>query len=453
MLNISDNNAITDLSIDDFASGKKLLKRTHFKYFNRFLIGFAITLFIILFLPWTQNVSGRGFVTTLTPDQRPQTLQSPIPGRVEQWYVREGDFVNKGDTILRISEVKGEYFDPNIVERTGQQIDSKNAAVKSYQGKVGALDNQIGAIVNERGLKLSQASNKLKQSRLKVTSDSVDLEAAKTNLRIAETRFKRSEALLKEGLKSEQDFEESRLKLRENQSKLVSLEQKLLQSRNEILIAQLEQGRINQEYNEKIAKTQSDQFTAQSSQFDTEAQVSKLETDRQNYSIRQDLYFVTAPQKGYVNKAIVGGLGITFKEGEPLVNIMPADYDLAVETYVDPIDLPLMHINEEVRVQFDGWPAIVFSGWPNASYGTYGAKVVAIDTYITTGTGKYRILLAPDPKDEDWPTALRAGAGATTIALLEDVPIWYELWRKLNGFPPNYYTPESKTSDTKDEKK
>ena len=41
---------------------------------------------------------------------------------------------------------------------------------------------------------------------------------------------------------------------------------------------------------------------------------------------------------------------------------MPADYDLAVETYVRPIDLPLVHIGERVRVQFDGWPPIVFSG-------------------------------------------------------------------------------------------
>jgi hypothetical protein len=31
------------------------------------------------------------------------------------------------------------------------------------------------------------------------------------------------------------------------------------------------------------------------------------------------------------------------------------------------------------------------------------------------------------------------GSGASGIALLNDVPIWYELWRQLNGFPPDYY--------------
>ena len=119
---------------------------------------------------------------------------------------------------------------------------------------------------------------------------------------------------------------------------------------------------------------------------------------------------------------------------------MPSEIDLAVETFVDPIDLPLINIGEKVRIQFDGWPAIVFSGWPNASYGTYGGEVVAIETFISDN-GKYRILLAPDPDDHPWPSELRVGSGANTMALLEDVPIWFELWRQLNGFPPNYYEP------------
>jgi len=107
-------------------------------------------------------------------------------------------------------------------------------------------------------------------------------------------------------------------------------------------------------------------------------------------------------------------------------------------------------LNEDVRIQFDGWPAIFFSGWPNASFGTYAGKVVAIETFISDN-GKFRILIAPDPEGEPWPENLRVGSGAYTIALLEDVPIWYEMWRQLNGFPPNYYRPDTK--DAKPKKK
>ncbi|WP_350289867.1 biotin/lipoyl-binding protein [uncultured Croceitalea sp.] len=448
MLNISPNKLNEKVDLSGFKAAQKVFHKKHFKQFNRFLMAFAIFGFIVLFLPWTQNITGKGYLTTLTPDQRPQTIQSPIPGRIEKWYVREGDYVEKGDTILFISEIKNEYFDPNLVQRTGQQIKAKEMSVTSYQGKVKALNNQIGALSSERSLKLQQARNKLIQSKLKVKSDSIDLEAANTNISIAERQYNRIAQLQSEGLKALTDVEEKRLKLQETQAKLISQENKLLASKNEVINAQVEINRVQAEYTDKISKAQSDMFTAQSNQFDSEAQVTKLENEYTNYSIRNDMYYIKAPQSGYINRAIQGGLGETFKEGDKLVGIMPADYDMAVETFVAPIDLPLVHLGEKVRIQFDGWPAIVFSGWPNASYGTYGGKVVAIETFISDN-GKYRILLAPDPEEQSWPKDLRVGSGANTIALLEDVPIWFELWRQLNGFPPNYYQPENAMANAK----
>ncbi|HKJ49092.1 MAG TPA: HlyD family efflux transporter periplasmic adaptor subunit [Christiangramia sp.] len=440
MLNITKNKLHEKVDIGQYEAGRKVLKDSQFKYVNRFLKYFALFLVVVLFLPWTQTVSGTGNVTTLTPEQRPQTIQSPIPGRIEKWYVNEGDFVDKGDTILFISEIKNEYFDPQLAERTGDQVNSKKRSLDSYENKISSLSGQINALESEKGLKLQQAQNKLKQSILKMRSDSIDLEAFKTNLEIAERQFNRIKQLNEEGLKSMTDLEEKRLKLQENQAKLISQENKLINSRNEIINAELEINRINAEYSEKVAKARSDKSTAESDLFQTEADVSKLESSYTNYQMRNDLYYIRAPQPGYINKAIKAGLGETFKEGEPLVGIMPSEYDLAVETFVDPIDLPLLHIGEKVRIRFDGWPAIVFSGWPNVSYGTYGAKIVAIENFISSN-GKYRVLLSQTEEDEPWPDAIRVGSGASTLALLEDVPIWYEIWRQLNGFPQNYYTP------------
>lgn len=441
MLNISHKRLNLTISLERFKSSKKVFHQRHYKHFNRFLFAFAAVGLIVLFLPWTQTINSRGFLTTLTPGQRPQTIQSQIPGRIEQWFVREGEYVEKGDTILFISEVKSEYFDPNLVERTGQQLKAKSSSVVSYGDKVTAIDNQVAALLTERRLKLEQARNKLLQAKLKVKSDSIEFEAAKTNIRIAERQFERTEQLESEGLKAVTDVEEKRLKLQETQAKLISQENKLLASINEIINAEVEINSVQAAYTDKISKAQSDKFTAMSNQFDSEAQVSKLENDFTNYQMRNELRYIRAPQSGYINTALKGGIGETFKEGTPLVGIMPSDYDMAVETFVNPIDLPLIHLGEKVRIQFDGWPVIVFSGWPNVSYGTYGGEVVAIETFISAN-GKYRILLAPDDDDHPWPKALRVGSGANTIALLEDVPIWFELWRQLNGFPPNYYQPE-----------
>jgi adhesin transport system membrane fusion protein len=451
MLNISNNQLHKTIDLKSFKSGKEIFNKEYYKFLNKFLLVFAILGFILMFLPWTQNISGQGLVTTLTPGQRPQTIQSQIPGRIEEWFVREGDFVKKGDTILRISEVKSEYFDDRLIERTNEQINAKSSSVAAYQGKVAALKRQIAALKQERSLKTAQTKNKLLQSKLKVKSDSIEFEAAKTNLKIAEKQFIRTETLQKEGLKAVIDVEEKGLKLQETQAKIIGQENALLASKNEVLNAQLELTRIGANFADKISKAQSDMYTAQSSGFDAKVQVSKLENSNSNYKVRSKLLYVTSPQNGFINKAIKGGIGGTFKEGESLVGIMPEKYDLAVETYVRPIDLPLLHINERVRVQFDGWPAIIFSGWPNVSYGTYGAKVIAIERFISDN-GKYRVLLAPDEKDHAWPSAIRVGSGASTIALLEDVPIWFELWRQLNSFPPNYYQPQGAKKEKSDTK-
>lgn len=447
MLNISKKNPITE-NIDQYSTVKSLANRPHYKILNKIILYISLLGVVILFLPWTQNISGSGAVTTLKPNQRPQTIQSAIAGRIEKWYVQEGDFVKKGDTILFISEIKEDYFDPNLVQNTKSQVDAKKMAGQSYGGKVTSLSAQINAIENERVLKLQQAQNKIRQSILKVKSDSMDLEAVKTQIKIANTQFNRSVTLNKEGLKPLTDVEEKRLKLQEVEAKIITQENKLLASKNELINAKVEINRISAEYAEKSSKARSDQFTALSSQYDTEAQVNKLQNQYVNYQIRNGMYYIKAPQDGYVNRAIQSGIGETIKEGTQIVSIMPAKYDIAVETYVSPTDLPLIHKGEKVRIWFDGWPTVVFSGWPNMSYGTFGGKIVAIENFISPN-GKFRVLIAPDEKEEAWPKQVSVGSGAQTLALLENVPIWFELWRKLNGFPPNYYQPNGEITKEK----
>ena len=139
------------------------------------------------------------------------------------------------------------------------------------------------------------------------------------------------------------------------------------------------------------------------------------------------MYYIKAPQTGYVNRALQAGLGENIKEGTPIVSIMPANYEIGVETYVDPIDLPLIHKGEKIRVWFDGWPTIVFSGWPNMSYGTFGGKIVAIEHFISDN-GKFRVIIATDEDYIPWPNELSTGSAARTISLLNIVAVCISRW-------------------------
>ena len=213
MLNISPKSIGRRIDKKRYPSLEMVEKRRSGRVLIRMLIASSVLFFIIMFLPWTQTVHARGNVTTLRPDQRPQTIQSVIAGRIEKWYIQEGDYVEKGDTIVFISEVKDKFFDPNLLGRTQDQLKAKEMSVKSYMEKISALDNQIDALMETSKLKIQQTKNKLKQARLKVTSDSIDFQASLINFNIAKQQLDRMEGLYEQGLKSLTDLEQRKLSL------------------------------------------------------------------------------------------------------------------------------------------------------------------------------------------------------------------------------------------------
>lgn len=405
---------------------------------KKWLIGITCLLILIMFLPWTQNIRAKGLVTTLRQEQRPQELNTIIAGRVEQWYVKEGDYVKQGDTILRLGEVKVEYFDPALLERTGQQIQAKEAAVSGYESKASMANQQVAALQEARTLKLAQLDVKIRQQQLKVISDSMDLIAVNNEWLVTNRQISAAKAMLDSGVIALVDYERRKISFQNAQAKKTSAENKLLQTRQELTALQIEKNAVVQDYTDKISKAMGDRFSALSDKASGEADVAKLKNIYANYDARNQLYYITAPQSGQVTKARKAGIGETLKEGDMLVEIVPDQMQYAVELFVSPMDIPLLTRGQKIRFVFDGFPAIVFNGWPESSYGTFGGKVTAIEN-AASPNGMFRVLVTEDPNDKPWPKQLRIGGGANGIALLKDVSVGYELWRNINGFPPEYY--------------
>lgn len=408
----------------------------HAKRFAK-VVSIVFGVFVLaLFLPWTQNIRSYGSMTTYLPQDRPQTVQTVIPGRIDKWYVREGQLVQKGDTIVKITEIKEKFFDPRLLERYADQIRAKEGSQSSTADKVEALAKQVRALQQEKVLSLEKARNKVIQSRLKITSDSTDLKAMEVDLDIARYQARRADSLYKKGLISLVDLERRNLKVQESNAKMIGVENKMLTSRNELINANIELNSIEAEYTTKISKAESDLQSALSYLYETQGEIAKMNVEYANLSIRSGFYYVTAPQDGYVVQTRVSGVGENISEGDAICTIMPIGSALAVQLYVRPMDIPLLAKGRRVRLQFDGWPALVFSGWPNYTFGTFGGVVAVIDNIDTKG--HYRILVIPDPNDDPWPVQLRVGSGVYGWVMLQDVPIWYELWRQFNGFPPDY---------------
>jgi multidrug resistance efflux pump len=444
MLNLSKHSIEKEVDKSKLHSIRLVSTPRSGKLISYWLIGILLLLVAILFVPWQQNVNGKGQLTALSPQDRPQTIQSPIAGRIDKWYVQEGQYVNKGDTILVITEIKEKFLDPDLIPRLREQVDAKEGVINSTIEKAGSLNSQITALNNSLILKLAQAQNKIIQSKLKIKSDSIDLVAETANYYIADTQLTLGKNLYSKGLISLIELQRRQEKYQSAAAKLISQENKFLDSKNLLLNAQIEINSIRADYQEKVSKADSDRNSTLAYVAEAEGDLAKLENEYSSMLVRNTFYTVRAPQDGIIIKAVRVGLGENIKEGEPLISILPSNPKLAVEIFVKPMDTPLLKKGQKVRIQFDGWPAIAFAGWPNVSVGTFGGVIQVVD-FVESGNGSFRVLVVPDPDDEPWPTQVRMGSGAYGWAMLNNVPIWFEIWRQLNGFPPNLMQGDSKS--------
>lgn len=410
------------------------------------MILLCVAALLFIFLPWNQSVRGRGYITTLKQEQRPQMVNTLIAGRIDRWFVKEGDYVKAGDTILKLSEIDPQYLDPELIQRTAEQLNAKESSIGYYRNKAAATANQASALGDALSLKLLQLKNKFRQTEMEIASDSMDLLAAANEWNITTLQLQRQQVLYDSGLVSLAQVEQRKMAFQSAAARKIGAENKLNASRQELGIVETEFKATQQEYREKMLKAEADRFGSMSLAAQTEAEASKLKNQYDSYRLRNKMYFVLAPQDGQIVQAVKRGIGESVKEGDMLVNIVPLNMDYAVEMYVRPVDLPLISAGVKVRFLFDGFPAIVFSGWPNASYGTYQGVINAVEN-DRRENGFFRVLVRQDTSYRKWPSELKVGTGANGIALLETVPVWYELWRMINSFPPDFYKPK-KTSST-----
>lgn len=412
-----------------------------------FLFTFLAFVFI-MFLPWTQNIKTQGNVSTLYQEQRPQKLNSPIPGRIIKWYVKNGDVVKKGDTILQISEVKDDYLDPLLVERTQEQVQAKKGVREYYNAKISSTENQIAAITAAKDLKLNQIKIKIAQLQNKLKAEQAELTAVNNELKIAQDQLNRQNKMYEEGLVSLTQLQQRNVSYQNALAKKTSAENKLAQTQQEIAAQNIEQNAVIQEYTEKLSKTEGDRFQSMGQVAGSTGDIAKLENQVATYKVRKGLYYILATQDGQITQLTKAGIGEIVKDAETIGIIVPKKIDYIAEIYVKPVDLPLIRENQKVMLTFDGFPAIVFSGWPNSSYGTFSGKIIAIENSISEN-GLFKAIVAEDKTQKKWPPNMKIGTGASGIAILNDVPIWYEIWRNINGFPPDYYQVNTQKNEKK----
>ncbi len=441
MLDISSKNSIKGVELEKKIYSLKIIhNHKHAKQLAWWLLTIVFCGFACMFLPWQQNIEGTGAVTAFTPKDRPQEVQTAIPGRIVEWRVQEGQFVEKNDTLVVISEIKDDYFDTDLIKRLDEQLEAKKSGINATQNKISALENQRLALIDGLQFKLNQLKNKYEQATFKLTSDKADFEAEKANYVYYERQVKGYDSLYYAKpvpLISQTEWEKRKQMLQEARAKVVSKENKVFVAQQELLNIQIELKSAEADYQDKIAKSESERGSAQGYLADAQGEFSKLRNKYANVVVRNNQHYMLAPQSGYIIKALKEGVGETLKENEGICIILPEKPQLAVELYIKAMDRPLVKEGRHVRLEFDGFPALQVSGYPTVAVGTFGGTVAVVDR-IDSKEGKFRVLIIPT-KEEPWPKQLNIGSGVYGWVMLDNVSVGYEIWRQLNGFPASLY--------------
>ena len=305
------------------------------------MIAIGLVASIMIWVPWLQTSAGTGQVVALNPEDRVQAVTALVQGRVDHWYVNDGERVKRGDPIARLVD-----NDPNLLAR-------------------------------------------LRAERAQVVAE---IAAAERALAVARLDVGRANQLLAEGLTSRRDYEGTQIRVADHVAKLAEARAKL--TRVEVGLS------------------------------------------------RQSAQMVRSPRDGWI-QSINAAAGATFvSPGEILATLAPESPVRVVELMIDGRDVALVHPGRPVRLAFEGWPAIQFSGWPSVAEGMFDGRVRSLDP-SAQATGLFRVLVEEAPGKSPWPADdyVRLGAKVRGWIQMETVSVGYELWRQLNDFPLEFRRP------------
>lgn len=380
------------------------------------LLAAALPLLLLLLvaMPWQQTALGTGRVIAFAPEDRQQSIEAPLTGRIERWLVQEGEVVEAGQPLVEILDV-----DPLRMERLKLGQQAANDQMQSVEDQIRSYEAKMLAEMSSRDLAVAEAQAKVRGLEQKRVGDLAEAEIETLNAA-------RLETLSLEGIASQRDAEVARMKRDQAKAALLARDREIEAQRQA-----LEKVRADAEA--KIASAQADLEAARAKLTES---TQKL-VDAETRVARQQAQLVRAPRDGVVLRLHGGPGGSLAKEGDVLVTLVPEANAHAVELWVDGNDLPLLRAGQEVRLLFEGWPAVQLPGWPGASEGTFAGRLLFIDA-TDDGKGRFRAVVLPDEDSSDWPdpSRLRQGVRAKGFVLLGRVRLGYELWRRMNGFPP-----------------
>ncbi len=402
----------------------------------KLLLLFAL---VIAFVPWTQTITATGQLSAYSPYERPQDIEAQIAARIQKWHVLEGVRVKQGDLILEMSDVDPVFMAPDLLSLLEQRrvaVEQTRLAAldraDQLEKRIKEMQNLVKAAVPSAQARVVEAENRVREAEQRVA-------AAKVGVDTAELNINRHKELAAQGLVSQRELEVTIQAAIAAQAEIQGAQAGLTAAKQAMKALAFGRDQISADVLQRLLDAEAARAGAFADAARAANELADISLRLSNATQRRIASRIFAPIDGTVVRMAEVGPGETVRPGDKLVRISPLSADKAAELWADGIDSPLLNVGRKVRLLFYGIPAIPLPAWPELMAGTYGGVIKVVDQ-VDDGKGNFRFWVVPDPGDRPWPeqSHVRQGTKIMGWVILNRVPLWYEMWRRFNLFPPDY---------------
>jgi multidrug efflux pump subunit AcrA (membrane-fusion protein) len=418
------------------------------------VVGFLL----LLFVPWTQTVTATGQLSAYSPYERPQDIEAQIIGRIKKWHVFEGVRVRQGELILELDDIDPNFLSPELLALLEQQKVALEQARKAALDRAAQLEKRIGEMENLVKAAVPKAEARVVEAENKVRAAEQRIVAAKIAYDTAELNVDRHRELATQGLVSQRELELTIQAAIGSKAELKAAEAQLRAAQQDMKALRFGRDQVSADVLQQLLHAEASRAEALVAAARASEELASVSLRLSN-AVQRRLYSrIVAPIDGTVVRMAQVGAGETVRQGDKLVRISPTSADKAAELVADGLDAPLLNTGRKVRLLFYGVPALPLPAWPELMAGSFGGVIKVVDQ-VDDGKGNFRFWVVPDPDDHPWPEQAcigetierwpkawpwttqvcgRQGMKIMGWVILNRVPLWYELWRRFNLFPPDY---------------
>jgi len=303
------------------------------------------------------------------PSSKVQIIQNLEGGIVTEIFVREGQIVNKGDTLLRLDDTrflsnKGEsevdkYTLMAQVDRLSAESEGRpfkpSAEVVSKAPQV-AADEQ--SLYDSRQRRLASEQRTLQEQLRQKTQEVAEFRSKQDQYRnqlgFIQQELSMSAPLVNSGAVS--PVEIIRLKGKASEARGQMDATSLAIPRAEAAISE-----IKSKIQESLDSFRSD---AAKDLNDKRSDLAKASATSIAIDDRVTRTTVTSPVKGIVKTLKVNTIGGVVQPGSDMVEIVPLDDNLLIEAKVRPQDVAFLHPGQKAMVKFSAYDYTIYGGLP-----------------------------------------------------------------------------------------